>query len=139
MVTFVQPGGLSPGCGRIHNKAQLELNLHFSDPSQLRTQINLLDFEDAMSLPLQAPQFEPLFGPNSTHDQIERPFTPVAHDLIVINQDGQPQIARNTSAAQMIDILQSSNSRCASAHGGDRDNIAALTLMYVPFWRIRVK
>ena len=92
-----------------------------------------------MSLPSQAPQFEPLFDSNSTHDQIERPFTPVAHDLIVINQDSQPQVARNTSAQQMIDILQSSNSRCASAHGGDRDDIATLTLMYVPFWRIRVE
>ena len=91
-----------------------------------------------MSLPSQSPQFEPLFGPNPTCDQIERPFTPAAHDLIVINQDGQPQIAKNASAAQMIDILQSSNSWCAGAHGGDSGDMAALTLMYVPFWLMRV-
>ena len=114
---------------RLNHTHAFELNLHCSNPSQLRTQISLLDFEATMGLPSQAPQFEPLFGPNSTHDQIERPFTPVAHDLIVINQDGQPQIARNTSAQQMIEILQSSNTRCASAHGGDRDDIATLTLM----------
>lgn len=77
----------------------------------------------------QAPLFEPLLCRNRTHDQFERPFNPVAHDLIDLGPDGELRIAKNASAKQIINFLADSNSKCAAVHGGEKDDTAELTVM----------
>jgi hypothetical protein len=55
---------------------------------------------------------------------------PVAHDLIILNRNGNLKIAKNASASQMINALQQSNTSYASKEDDDKDIIAALTIMY---------
>jgi len=73
--------------------------------------------------------FEPLLCQNSIHDQFERPFTPVAHDLIVLSPDGVLQIAKNASARQIVQFLACSKSKCAAFHDEEKDDTAALIVM----------
>jgi len=77
----------------------------------------------------ETPLFELLLCRNRIHDQFERPFNPVAHDLIVLSPDGELQIAKNASAGQIINFLTYSNSKCAAVHDGERDDTATLTVM----------
>jgi hypothetical protein len=88
---------------------------------------------------LQAPRFEPLLCRNHIHEQFERPFTPVAHDLIVLNPDGELRIAKNASAAQIINFLTCANSKCAAVYDGETDDTAALTAMYDLFSLIGIE
>lgn len=86
-----------------------------------------------MNYASQVPVFEPLLIQMRTCGQLERPFNPVAHDLIVIGHEGVPRIARNASAGQMISVLRCSNNRGAGIQDIENDDVAALALMLVPF------
>jgi hypothetical protein len=77
----------------------------------------------------QEPLFEPLLCRNRIHDQFEGPFTPVAHDLIVLSPEGDLQIAKNASARQIINFLACSNREWAAIHDAETDNTAPLTVM----------
>ena len=117
------------------NGSAMQPNALSSPPSCVRLNLRCtryqqtFNFNGTMNLSSQVPQFDPLLCCNSFHDQCDRPFTPVGHDIIVIDQDGQPRIARNASAAEMIGVLQRCNRRCASDRDGAKDDTATLTIM----------
>jgi len=82
-----------------------------------------------MSLSSQIPQFEPFLCQSRSHEHLERPFTPIFHDLIVFDQNGVPKIAKNASASQMINALQRSNKSYAGKGDGNENVTAAITVM----------
>ena len=76
-----------------------------------------------MSANTPEPYFEPLRCQSRAQCMYEKPFDPVAHDLIVTGEDGRPKIARNASVGQMIDVLSQFNGSCSDAgSSGDSKN-----------------
>jgi len=82
-----------------------------------------------MSLSSQIPQFEPFLCRSHSHEHLERPFTPISHDLIILDQNGVPKIAKNASASQMINALQRSDKSYANKGDGNENATAAVTIM----------
>jgi hypothetical protein len=82
-----------------------------------------------MSLSSQIPQFEPFLCRSRSHEHLERPFTPIFHDLIILDQNDVPKIAKNASASQMINALQRSNKSYANKGVGNENVTAAVTIM----------
>ena len=81
----------------------------------------------------QIPKFEPFLCRIHSHEQLEPAFTPIAHDLIILNQDGKYQIAKNASASQIIHTLRHSNDSFASKGDENQDFTDGLTIMYASF------
>jgi hypothetical protein len=77
----------------------------------------------------EEPVFKQLLCRNRIHEHSERPFTPVAHDLIVLSHEGNLHIAENASARQIINFLDRSNRELAAVHDAGTANTAPLTVM----------
>jgi hypothetical protein len=90
---------------------------------------NIPLMDGIMDLSSHIPQLEPFVCRSHSLEQLERPFTHIAHDLIILNQNGDPQIAKNASASQMINALQRSNKSYASKGDENEDITAALSIM----------
>jgi hypothetical protein len=82
-----------------------------------------------MSIETQEPHFEQLLCKNRVQCTYEKTFNPVAHDIILLSQDGGSRIARNASAGQMKHILVRLNRLCSSGDGGNGDDAAVLVVM----------
>jgi hypothetical protein len=81
-----------------------------------------------MDFASQVKPFKPFLCRNRMDDHVEPPFTPIAYDIIVLNQDGALRIAENASAGQMSGVLLRSNRNSAGICNDDED-VAALILM----------
>lgn len=87
-----------------------------------------------MSVPTQKPKFELLFCKGDKNDRPYQAFSPVEHDIIVLQHDRKPRIAKNASAADMIRVLSHSNMSCSRGRNEvDRNEVdedeATLILM----------
>ena len=82
-----------------------------------------------MSVPTQKPKFELLFCKGDKNDQPYQAFSPVEHDIIVLQHDRKPRIAKNASAADMIDVLSRSNMSYLRGRNEAYEDEAALILM----------
>jgi len=74
---------------------------------------------------VQGPQFEPLLCTDQ-NDDYPQTFNPFAHDIIVLNGLGRPEIAKDASVEEMIKVLGRSNYACRES--GD-SNVPPLILM----------
>lgn len=79
----------------------------------------------------EEPLFEQLVCQNGIREESERPFTPVAHDLIVLSPEGQLHIAENASARQITNFLGRSNRELTAIHDAGTGSTAQLVVMYV--------
>jgi hypothetical protein len=77
----------------------------------------------------EEPLFTQLLCRNRIHEQSDRPFTPVAHDLVVLSPEGDLRVAENASAKQIITFLAHSNGELAAVHDAGTDNTAKLAVM----------
>ena len=82
-----------------------------------------------MNVPPQKPKFELLFCKGDKNDQPYQAFSPVEHDIIVLQHDRKPRIAKNASAVDMINVLSRSNMSCSRGCNEMDEDEAALILM----------
>ncbi len=101
------------------------------EPQLLNPYRNLIStpqVSNMMSANTQEPQFEPLRCQSRAQCTYEKPFSPVAHDLIIMGQDGRSKIARNASVGQMINVL-SRLSSCSDAGRSNDSMIGSLIIV----------
>lgn len=81
---------------------------------------------------VQGPQFEPLILTEQNDEYPQQEFNPFAHDLVVLNGHGSPEIAKNASVGDMISVLSRSNSACREPDriGNVDEDVPPLILMY---------
>jgi hypothetical protein len=83
---------------------------------------------------VQGPRFEPLLLTDQNDEHPQQDFNPFAHDIVVLNGHGSPEIAKNASVGDMISVLSRSNSACRERNlieDGDGDGaVPPLILMY---------
>jgi hypothetical protein len=79
---------------------------------------------------VQGLHLEPLLCKDQNDEYPPHEFAPFCHDIVVLNNHGRPEIARNASVGDMIGVLNRSNSACRDLDRIEDTDVPPLILMY---------